>query len=126
MNRENILKVADAIEHAAKKRSRPKLGFNMGAWFGSPEEDGPDRTEHSCDTTACIGGWTNTIFKNAEWDVHAAERSLGLSSEEGGDLFFPDVEIDLKDITPAHAVTVLRHLAETGKVDWTVGAPADA
>jgi hypothetical protein len=142
MNRENILKVADAIEHAAKKRARPKVGFSM-ATFAAPTRDfTPDRTGHDCPTVCCIAGWARHLLRpkrrgelwdglqdeGADWD--AAVSDFGLTQKEAARLFLAyqaeDLGVLLDDITPTHAVAVLRHLAETGKVDWSVGAPVDA
>ena len=56
MNKENILKVADAIE----QHSIPDLGFNMSIWvgIGSLYED---KSGHKCGTVGCIAGWATTV-----------------------------------------------------------------
>lgn len=125
MNRENILKVADAIEHAAKKRSRPKLGFNMRTVRGIPLPDAPDMTGHNCQTIACIAGWTQAVHKLPESNFWARDTRevLGLTHDEAHALFEPPYWWEGK-YTTAKAVAVLRHLAESGEVDWTVGAPS--
>ena len=62
MNRENILKVAEAIETAARDRKglRGKIGFNMCA-YATEAYDEEDRqvVDHvdACGTVACIAGW---------------------------------------------------------------------
>lgn len=130
MNKRNILKVADAIE----THSIPWLGFNMNlelARFDEVAED--DRTGRHCGTVGCIAGWAVAMSRHM---TSAPEESiyfrydeptkwLGLSDDTADALFYPRQlpPGSWDDITPAHAVAVLRHLAKTGKVDWTVGAP---
>jgi len=138
MNTENILAVADAIEH----HTIPWLGFNMIGY----KAYGVDMTGHNCSTTACIAGWVNAIrFKLQEtqplisgWCEHdGAANWLGLPRHVLGEgdslsdqLFYArnhpdyrtgDVQEACWSTIPAdQAVRTLRHLAATGTVDWTV------
>lgn len=126
MNVENILKVAAAIEDAAKPGAKPKVGFNMGVWHDTGDAD---QTGHNCGTVCCIGGWTNFLFADDPMQVGMQEamKSLGLGPLPADDLFCPprsQYAGSWDSITPAHAVAVLRHLAATGKVDWSIGAPS--
>lgn len=114
MNVENILKVADAIE----QHTIADLGFNMGLWAARSSRSFPDRSGHNCGTVACIGGWTDRVIGT---EGSAADR-LGLDYEEADALFCPPGWSG-GEISQLQAVAVLRHLAATGKVDWTVGAP---
>jgi hypothetical protein len=115
MNVENILRVADAIE----QHSIPDLGFNMGVWT---DEGLEDLSGHKCGTVACIGGWANAVeagSKMLEWDSpllgsQQAKAFLGLGGWESDELFFGCVY----GVSPSQAVSVLRHLAKTGEVDW--------
>lgn len=125
MNIANINRLADyldALNEAAPGR------FNMNQWYA----------EHPCGTVGCIAGHAMVLLdpKGAIWGwkpSHAAAH-LGLdiaSSPKHDDiaeeLFAPD-EVDLKEacghdyrsIRANHAAKVLRHLAATGKVDWSV------
>lgn len=144
MNKRNILKVAKAIEDAAKKQEglRGEIGFNMNVVAA---HDGHGDHVDTCGTVACIAGWAYAIrypsvtaarlvkvadgaaFLGLHMEHRVpsiAARFLGLSDDEALALFAPDsLLISYRDITPAHAVAVLRHLAKTGKVDWSVGAP---
>lgn len=115
MNKDNILKVADAIE----QHSIPDLGFNMG-WWNEHVGGQNDMSGHDCDTCACIGGWTEAVLRS-----HDATESLGITPGDARSLFYPQVT-HAWVATPAVAVAVLRHLAETGEVDWSVGAPVEA
>ncbi len=125
MNRENILAVADAIE----KHSIPDLGFNMADFFGAGFND---RTGRRCGTTACIAGWAHAL-KNGEGAIASfvipSEIAdwLGINEQAAENLFYASnypmneryIEADwFSNIAPDTAVSVLRHLAETGEVDW--------
>lgn len=134
MNRENILRVADAIENG--ELVKRGIGFNMAYYMDYATHRTPDRID-SCGTTACIAGWTFAIFRpdtDPDFVINGSGPSigrtaadlLGLTPDQRSALFTPDdfgEEEEWTNITPAHAVAVLRHLAETGKVDWSVGAP---
>lgn len=118
MNKENILAVADAIEG----HKIPGLGFNMEALV---EIGWPDRSGENCTTVACIAGWAVCVRHNLPADPYSfgvlddAREWLGLSWSKASSLFSP-VGFDYFATTPAQAVRVLRHLAETGDVDWSV------
>jgi len=123
MNKENVLKVADAIEN----HSIPKLGFNMGLFYAKREGE-TDHTGHNCGTVACIAGWAYTVERgkmnrnlvaaeNAAYN--AAKKWLDLSASEASALFYPRWEVR-HSVTTQQAVTVLRNFAETGEVDWSV------
>lgn len=105
MNKKRILALADLIE-------ANEGDFDMSNWT------------HSCGTPACIGGW-------AAWEAldrpsvlpsifpHGRASSwLDISDEQGDALFIPDIW--LSAVTASQAATVLRHLAETGEVDWNI------
>ena len=116
MNVENILKVADAIE----QHSIPDLGFNMRRWRFRFRNGINDKSGHHCKTCACIGGWTEALFPGV-----AAHKSLGLLSLKVHALFYPDAAPRAYDATPSQAAAVLRHLAATGEVDWSIALSTD-
>jgi hypothetical protein len=126
MNKENILKVADAIENATLTKDHG-IGFNMAYFFESSGHL-EDHTHQECGTTACIAGWASLISEKEvaardDPDVmeDVAMEYLGLSNMQAVDLFYARcVRKPMADITQAEAVRVLRHLAETGKVDWSI------
>ena len=128
MNRENVLKVADAIEN----HTIEGLGFNM-LTYGS--EHYRDRSGHNCGTVACIAGYAQALSGDiAEYIPTQAKLFLDLTDDEANELFLRtkerheieyNVEEDLckadellDNTTPQEAVDVLRYLAATGKVDW--------
>lgn len=124
MNKENILKVADAIE----KDHIKGLIFDMSDYFECRE----DGSGH-CGTAACIAGWAYIIDKfDGEVPhrddppyLHYVSRDaalyLGLARIDADNLFLgfaPTGEI--MEVTAGQAVAVLRKLAEEGVIDWTL------
>lgn len=111
MNRDLIIKVANAIE----KESIKGLKFDMDS-FG--------RIHPSCGTVACIAGYAVAIKDGVESVTKPgidpesiAEKYLDLSRVEAYSLFYGG-DLYISEITPTMAVTTLRHLAKTGEVDW--------
>jgi hypothetical protein len=126
MNIDNILRLAgylDALHEAAPAR------FNMNQWYA----------EHPCGTIGCIAGHAMVLLdpRGAQWDWRPTEaaRHLGIVDESayfyGGELasklFAPNEEeliidcgLDYHRVRANHAAKVLRHLAATGEVDWSV------
>lgn len=121
MNKDNVLKVADAIEN----HSIPDLGFNMGGYILPADAETPDLSGHNCGTIGCIAGWAASVAKGSIIDDDAsgdkAGKFLGLSGFQRMELFVPSGWLD-NNVTSSKAVAVLRHLAETGEVDWSVAA----
>ncbi len=124
INVENILKVADAIEARAFADA---LGFNMGTFKDPANDELADTGEQHCGSVACIAGWAEAVRTNSTSFVNdgfVGERSaewLGLDDDQTSDLFYGVVTWDdFIKTTPQQAVAVLRHLAATGVVDWSV------
>lgn len=116
MNKERILALAELIENQPHEELESEFGFNM--------ED----FTHPCGTPSCIAGWAVFQAGGLEKDYHAnskvAAEILGLEHRQAEDLFFAwRSKIGLEEITPFHAAATLRHLAETGDVDWDATAP---
>lgn len=130
MNVENILKVADAIE----QHSIPDLGFNMSGYIA--RRGVRDQSGHNCQTTACIAGYAAVLsgaVKPDEVDADAHEPGaafLGLAGEAADSLFFARNHPQYRSrgsrlwerITAPEAIAVLRHLAATGEVDWSISS----
>lgn len=117
MNKEKILAVADAIEAG----SLPALGFNMDYEYDD-SAFASDYNGTSCGAVACIIGWTNTVFPVPARHIGSgfwAGETLDLTPDKSDKLFYPDVNCEYRRITPAEAAETLRHLAETGEVDWS-------
>jgi len=118
MNTERILELADRIEklphHSLNNEFKdgPLSYFNMGSWH--------------CGSVACIGGWTTYLYGDPAIDgaVGQVAELLGISEMEAIYLCYPD-ECDkiYARITPEDAAKVLRHLAKTGDVRWSVIEP---
>lgn len=110
MNVARILELADVIEKVphvalgdAHQGPEPVTDFNMSTFH--------------CGTAGCIAGWAAHLYGNGR-GVLTAEKFLGISSDDGDELFIP-AGLVLEDITPAQAATTLRKLVATGKVDWS-------
>jgi hypothetical protein len=126
MNKTKILAVADAIE----SHSIPDLGFNMATYCTQNDRPDHDRSGHNCGTTACIGGWAIATEKSKDallemtygpaiFDL--ARKILELDTELGKKLMI----YYTGSPTSVQAANCLRHLAETGEVDWDRFAPND-
>jgi hypothetical protein len=142
MNKERILQLADFIENG--KAVEADLGFNMtDFWEPQAHALSEDKSGHDCGTVACIAG--HALFLTGKATVGKpktvpsvaieAARWLGLEdmgemNEVADQLFYgwsPGDQyvrglyaVDMSRVTPADAAKVLRNLAETGKVDWTI------
>ena len=140
MNRENVLRLADAIETSDD--------FTMNVyWHMWPLGDS------DCGTPACLAGHAAALYHRdhggyvdsrpcatTHLGVHhfSTERTaavfLGIDGnrELQGELFRPERDdarhfaaADAPDgITGSRAAAVLRHFAATGEVDWAVGRDA--
>lgn len=119
MNIDKINKLADFIE----AQDADDLGFDMRYW--NPVLAG----SHGCGTVACIAGWTCAMERPDlsywSWGGTPAAEILGLDDPMAHELFTPcsgslPSGLEYKHIKPPHAVRVLRNLAETGEVDWSV------
>ena len=116
MNKENILKLADAIGAQEDTYVEAKSGFCMREYF-----------HDNCMTPCCIYGWADYLAAKEDNDVY---EWMGIDSTWPylGDLFKPthtdahymDLPGDSGYITAKHAARTLRHLAETGKVNWKI------
>lgn len=127
MNKENILKVADAIE----RHSVRGLGFNMGAWL----DDTGCRVDFSgfnCDTTACVAGWAVAVQTGINFahdlrfniipedDFYERAREFFDIDDILAHALFYRLSRNIDVATDKQAVATLRRLAETGKVYWDV------
>lgn len=133
MNVKKISAVADAIE----KHEIENLGFNMNYEFREirpGEFHVHDFSGHNCNTVACIAGWTVVLQCGADriYDdmpiMQLAKDILDLDYLESNTLFMPGIidGINYYEASQKDAVKVLRHLAKTGKVDWTTAVADDA
>ena len=96
------------------------------------EEFDMSMVTHSCGAPSCMAGWWAYGAKYDGADkMGAAAIALNLSRIEESDLFTPGASspgvdklhdncVSPYDATSAQAARVLRHLAATGEVDWSV------
>ena len=85
-----------------------------------------------CGTPACVAGHALFLFREKALDDVAkykptfsiepdtAARLLGITDEEMKWALFDPNPLDDEPVTAEQAVRTLRHLTETGKVDWKV------
>lgn len=113
---------------------QPEVGFNMDTFLGSSSTYRPDRSGHNCGTVACIAGhvWLRDhpeeprdmqpgLDETDEMTIAEYARGvLGLNEADGAALFLGQgiAEFQLRFITVVVAVKTLRHLADTGEVQW--------
>lgn len=108
---DRILMLAEEIERPTRG-----WGFNINGW--------------SCGTTYCIGGHILAMFCNNKYldddDLVSdnnntltvtAGMAIGISLGNATRLFYGGIP---EDVTRYRAARVLRYLAATGKVDWSV------
>ena len=82
---------------------------------------------YKCGSPACMSGWARSLF--APGSGKDDKDLLGLSDSMSRDLFLPlndyvnwrAMKGSAGYISARHAAAVLRNLADTGKVDWSVG-----
>jgi hypothetical protein len=117
MNRERILALADLIEEQPHTDEEADEGFTM------------ESITHDCGTPACIAGWAAwEALGRQRGDLYSIHTDLDAKAREfldidplkAEDLFYPPFPIVYATVTPSEAAATLRHLAETGEVDWSV------
>lgn len=118
MNVVNIKRVRDHIAGLEPEQ------FDMG-WWGDI-----NHPQHTCDTAACIGGWTEALLSNRALEsTPEVGALLGLDAMASAALFYPDAIGRFVPLSPSttttQAVAVLDHLLATGEVDWSVASPSD-
>ena len=120
MNKDNILRLANAIESA---ELAPKFGFNMMYLDQAREGEIRDHTGQNCPSVGCIASWAVRLAgTEKEKNGHVYKNAclwLGLPVDESAcKLFNAPAGMNREDITRAQAVHTLRHLAATGEIVW--------
>lgn len=130
MNKEMILKVADAIEADQKNAKTAKLVFDMENWG----------LETECGTVACVAGYCialevpNLFSKVAklrpgvsfisggiaqeDFPSAVAKRLMGLETNEADDLFTPFGMIGTINRNASLVPDALRWMALNEKINW--------
>jgi deoxyribodipyrimidine photolyase-like uncharacterized protein len=123
MHVEKILKLADFLETVPDER------FNMNYFFRGTDHDYRYIIENggSCGTAACVAGWASIRFKEEALSLltptlgleTAVKQILDLTWGEVDRLFYGgEARRYLWTLTRKQAISVLRHFARTGTVDW--------
>lgn len=133
MNKAKVLTLANAIEAGIilDRETAEPIGFNMdtykmyvAAWPALYK----DQSKRGCNTVCCLAGSARELWPEvnpAPGDEAAtfrrAQAALGLTTSEAASLFKPTgIEHRWHKVTASKAVRVLRHLAKTGRVDWSI------
>lgn len=141
MNVENILRIAEAMETKIVDAEGLPIQFDMNSWAAVEYswEDDVESEYQVCGSVACIAGHVVAVLDpesylsysrgNHQFSIHAAARDLlDIPTKLSRDLFTPASQFDSGmhvivnpyQATPEQAAKVLRNLAKTGKVDWSV------
>lgn len=125
-NRDAINQVIASIRGEVARTKR--IGFNMDNFF-SDTGGSLDNSGRGCGTVACIAGHAfvlqggkvdDTIYRATL--VKGAAEFLGVTDDAAEDLFYGYVkargQLDLSEVTPLQAISVLETLRDTGIVDW--------
>ncbi len=124
MNKERILALAKDFEKGTLPEFEGKCPhFDMADWFYVP---GTCVEPNICGTTMCLAGaavlkFQSEVITLENWEVvdyfERAQVLLDLTAPEAVQLFTPgNIYSHTRDTS--YAAKVLRHLAETGEVNW--------
>lgn len=122
-NVENILRVADYLDDLPDPSAFSMFFFQ---WPSMGE------AMHPCGTPSCIAGYAchvHGIVRHGYDTMEAAQMLFGLSEENARLLFLPEEDRDGRNfvnrfnINNTQAAQLLRHLATTGLVDWSILGP---
>jgi hypothetical protein len=141
VHKRRLLKLAQALESPAAERH-----FDMANWFehtglhSLPGNMPVGKAIQDCGTVACIAGWAVAVhepkLKLCDAPVGAvferAKKLLGLDELVAKYLFLPasaphvdENFLNVYGANPKQAARVVRHLVETGEVDWRVAFSGD-
>lgn len=117
MNIENIRALKDAILTGDGHR---KIGFNMERF--APVNWVEDKSDRSCKTSCCIGGWAAILAENkdpVQDYVRTTADYLDIDYSQASNICYGQVPGQYFTSTTAkQAVELLDILEETGRVDW--------
>ncbi|RWM32592.1 MAG: hypothetical protein EOR77_21415 [Mesorhizobium sp.] len=136
MNITAINNLAAFLENIPSKHDR---GFNMTSYVAAGVSVEQTNVGFQCNSTACIAGWASLVLgENGEIMKTARKSSevddfyedfagdlLGLDHRTAMELFEPmnvliEPDAAWDEVTPRQAAKVLRNLAKTGEVDWSI------
>lgn len=114
MRVDRLNQLADALENGL-----PNVKFDIGRW----------RSKEGCGVVACVAGHAAILGayprRTRNWVTQEdAAKWLELTPVESEELFVPDDiltdSVRRRSLTGPEAARVVRHLARTGEVDWSV------
>lgn len=113
MNKELLLRVADAIEHESE------LGFDMTHFRHNSYNLAYEYSEAGCKTTACIAGHavfihSPALFRKSTTNIErVALKVLDMCNDPRAEKLFFHNRVSRKE-----AAEVIRHLVKTDEVEW--------
>ncbi|MCV0350234.1 MAG: hypothetical protein K5863_09165 [Nitratireductor sp.] len=137
MNITAIQNLASLLENLPAQHER---GFNMETYIDENLIDEETNVGFKCNSTACIAGWAclaldydgtfrktirtkepNGLYEGVAAEILDLDEDTALSLFEPMNTDFDDrTDVRWDTITPQQAAKVLRHLAKTGEVDWSI------
>ena len=121
MNILNLTKLAADLDMLHHAKAPANFIFDMRTILSTGKEHPEYEKEHPCATVGCMAGWILFKYFNQPPDAHGptdcASEWLGLTLREAGDLFFDSTAMQC---SAAECAVVVRHLIETGHVDWDI------
>jgi hypothetical protein len=131
MNKERLIQLAEVLESpAAEKHFDMKEWIEHTGYHDLPEGITIAEVMIDCGTVACIAGWATVLARPNEPysaiidEFSLAAEYLDLEYFIAKSLFTPSCTTDegtqAYDADPKQAAKVVRHLAETGEVDWSI------
>ena len=122
MNKVRLLELADHLETLTH---HPDDGL-YDEVIGSEKFFNLSAYTFECEAPACIAGHAAAMFSDLyDVDIHdEAELVLDLTTKQADNLFLPSLHKVIAkrmiDVTPQEAAKVVRHFAETEKIDWSI------
>jgi hypothetical protein len=103
---------AGAPETPSARYGDPVIGFRMDTF--------DDADDSGCGTVCCIAGFVARKYLHADF-IGITAQNLGIPWQAADELCIPMSEIEPRPINTrdtAWAARTIRHLFETGEVDW--------
>jgi len=138
-NKERILQLADILEKGMHKFNGITAAYMQGEWLMEIDsrwirKEGIDefrkdiKDPFACNTAACMAGFACLLFdyENASKDLYVGTPGYSIPAKAIELLDITDREAELlfygagNGVTGPEAAKVLRHFAETGKIDWSI------
>ena len=123
MHKKRVVAVADLMERIWAQERASGVALYSQLYWGRLLEEQPNGAL-ACGTPGCVGGWALHLAGSRvrRWSMmrQAASRWLDLTFDEGDKLFDCFPLGPHRRVTARRAAKVLRHFADTGKINWRI------